>query len=122
MSYCLAYMTAASVAEAKTIGRALVEDRLAACVNVIPGMVSLYRWEGALEEAAEVVLIAKTRAETFDALAEAGGGDPPLRHALRDPARHLRRPADLPRLDRGGDRLSAAFLPSFAPRASVRRR
>ncbi|MDE0058633.1 MAG: divalent-cation tolerance protein CutA [Defluviicoccus sp.] len=70
MSYCLAYMTAGSVEEAKTIGRALVEDRLAACVNVLPGMVSLYRWEGALEEAAEVVLIAKTRAEKFDALAE----------------------------------------------------
>lgn len=70
MSYCLAYMTAASAAEAKTIGRALVEDRLAACVNVIPGMVSLYRWEGELEESEEVVLIAKTRAEKFDALAE----------------------------------------------------
>ena len=69
MSYCLAYMTAASVEEAKTIGRALVGEKLAACVNVIPGMVSLYRWEGALEEAEEVVLIAKTRAEKFDALA-----------------------------------------------------
>ena len=69
MSYCLAYMTAASVEEGKTIGRALVEDRLAACVNVIPGMVSVYRWEGALEEAQEAVLIAKTRTEKFDALA-----------------------------------------------------
>ena len=69
MSYCLAYMTAASVAEAKTIGRALVGDRLAACVNVIPGMVSVYRWEGALAEEEEVVLIAKTRADKFDALA-----------------------------------------------------
>ena len=70
MSYCLAYMTAASAEEAMTIGRALVGERLAACVNVIPGMVSLYRWEGALEEAGEVVLIAKTRAEKFDALAQ----------------------------------------------------
>ena len=69
MSYCLAYMTAGSVAEAKSIGRALVEERLAACVNIVPGMVSLYRWEGALEEAGEAVLIAKTRAEKFDALA-----------------------------------------------------
>ena len=49
MSYCLAYMTAASVEEAKTIGRALVGEKLAACVNLIPGMVSVYRWEGALE-------------------------------------------------------------------------
>lgn len=67
--YCLAYMTAASVEEAKSIGRALVEERLAACVNVLPGMVSLYRWDGAIEEAEEAVLIAKTRAEKFDALA-----------------------------------------------------
>lgn len=70
MSYCLAYMTAGTVEEAKTIGRALVEERLAACVNVIPGMVSVYRWEGELEEAEEAVLIAKTRAEKFDALAK----------------------------------------------------
>ena len=69
MSYCLAYMTAGTVGEAKTIGRALVEERLAACVNVIPGMTSIYRWEGALEEAEEAVLIAKTRADRFDALA-----------------------------------------------------
>ena len=47
-----------------------MEERLAACVNVIPGMVSVYRWEGALEEAEEAVLIAKTRAEKFDALAK----------------------------------------------------
>lgn len=70
MSYCLAYMTAGSVEEAKTIGRALVAERLAACVNVIPGMVSVYRWEGALAEAEESVLIAKTRVEKFDALAK----------------------------------------------------
>ena len=70
MPYCLAYMTAGSVEEAKAIGRVLVEEGLAACVNVIPGMVSVYRWEGAVEEAEEAVLIAKTRAEKFDALAE----------------------------------------------------
>ena len=73
MSYCLAYMTAATVEEAKAIGRALVEDRLAACVNVIPGMISLYRWDGAMEEAEEAVLIAKTRVEKFDALAKRVG-------------------------------------------------
>ena len=69
MSHCLAYMTAGTVEEAKSIGRVLVEERLAACVNVIPGMVSVYRWEGALEEAEEAVLIAKTRIDLFDALA-----------------------------------------------------
>ena len=69
MSYCLAYMTAASAEAAKAVGRVLVEERLAACVNVIPGTVSVYRWEGAIEESEEAVLIAKTRAEIFDALA-----------------------------------------------------
>lgn len=68
MSYCLAYMTAATVADAKAIGRALVEDRLAACVNVIPGTISVYRWDGAVEEAEEAVLIAKTRDSLFEAL------------------------------------------------------
>lgn len=73
MSYCLAYMTAGTVEEAKSIGRALVEERLAACVNVVPGMVSVYRWEGALEEAEEAVLIAKTRVALFEALTERVG-------------------------------------------------
>lgn len=44
------------------LGRALVEARLAACVNVIAGMTSVYRWEGRTETAEEAVLIVKTRA------------------------------------------------------------
>ena len=54
------YMTAASKDEATNIGRELVSARLAACVNIIEHMNSIYRWEGKMEEAAEVVLIAKT--------------------------------------------------------------
>ena len=54
------YMTAASKDEATHIGRELVSARLAACVNIIEHMNSIYRWEGKMEEAAEVVLIAKT--------------------------------------------------------------
>jgi periplasmic divalent cation tolerance protein len=54
------YMTAASKDEATRIGRELVSARLAACVNIIEPMNSIYRWEGKIEEAAEVVLIAKT--------------------------------------------------------------
>jgi periplasmic divalent cation tolerance protein len=56
----LVYMTCSSQAEAATIGRALVDERLAACVNLIGGMRSIYRWQGAVEQADEVVLIAKT--------------------------------------------------------------
>jgi periplasmic divalent cation tolerance protein len=63
------YMTAASHEEAARIGRVLVEERLAACVNILGGMTSLYRWEGRVEEAAETVFIAKTRRQLFDRLA-----------------------------------------------------
>ncbi|MEA2954401.1 MAG: periplasmic divalent cation tolerance protein [Alphaproteobacteria bacterium] len=56
------YTTYPSIVEAEQAGRALVEQRLAACVNILPGMVSLYRWEGAIERGEEVVMIIKTRA------------------------------------------------------------
>lgn len=68
MSFVMAYMTAGSREEARAIGRALIEDRLAACVNIMDGMTSIYRWEGAVEESSETVLIAKTREALFDAL------------------------------------------------------
>lgn len=61
MSVMLVYMTAPSREEALSIGRALVEARLAACVNVLDGASSVYWWEGKIEEASEAVLIAKTR-------------------------------------------------------------
>ncbi len=64
------YMTAGSLEEARRIGRELIESRLAACVNILPGMQSVYRWEGKIEEAAEVVVIAKTTAPRVAALAE----------------------------------------------------
>jgi len=55
------YMTAANVDEAKTIGRELVESRLAACVNILPQIHSIYRWEGKIEDATEVVMVAKNK-------------------------------------------------------------
>jgi periplasmic divalent cation tolerance protein len=64
----LAYVTCRDEAEAERIGRLLVEERLAACVNLIPGMRSLYRWQGVIEEAREVVLLAKTTAPRAEAL------------------------------------------------------
>jgi periplasmic divalent cation tolerance protein len=64
----LIYMTAGSAEEARRIGKALVEARLAACVNLIEGMKSMYWWEGAVQEDAEVVMIAKTRAALVEPL------------------------------------------------------
>src|SRR6266511_691301 len=56
------YTTYPSVVEAEEAGRALVEQRLCACVNILPGMVSYYWWNGALERGEEAVMIIKTRA------------------------------------------------------------
>ena len=50
------------------IAKALVEERLAACVNVVPGLTSVYRWEGKVEEASEALLLIKTAASKFEAL------------------------------------------------------
>ena len=54
------YITVADMPEAKKIGRILVEKRLAACVNLLDAMQSMYWWEGTVQESSEVVLIAKT--------------------------------------------------------------
>ena len=54
------YMTSGSKSEAQKIGKALVESRLAACVNILDNMQSIYRWEEKIQEDSEVVLIAKT--------------------------------------------------------------
>ena len=55
------YITARDGDEARRIGRELVESRLAACVNIIDGMNSMYWWEGKVQDDREAVLIAKTR-------------------------------------------------------------
>ena len=62
------YTTYPSVVEAEQAGRTLVERQLAACVNIIPGMISIYRWEGAVERGEEAVMIVKTRAALTDAV------------------------------------------------------
>jgi periplasmic divalent cation tolerance protein len=64
------YMTAASKEEAVKIGKALVSERLAACVNIIDKMRSIYWWEGEVQEDQEVVLIAKTRESLVNAVVE----------------------------------------------------
>ena len=63
-----AYVTAANDEEARRIGRALVEEGLAACVNLPPPHMAIYRWEGAVAEEPEQALIAKTTAARFDEL------------------------------------------------------
>ena len=61
MSDCvLLYATAPDGTIAATIAAALLETRAAACVNIIPGMRSLYRWQGRVESADEVVMVVKT--------------------------------------------------------------
>lgn len=67
----LIYITTPDTETAERIGAALVERRLAACANILPGVRSIYRWKGEVERAEEVVLLAKTRAELVDRLCEA---------------------------------------------------
>jgi periplasmic divalent cation tolerance protein len=64
----VALATAPDWDTAARIARALVEERLAACANLVPGVRSIYRWQGRVEDAAEVLLVLKTRADRVDAL------------------------------------------------------
>ena len=60
--------TAASADDARRLGRALVEERLAACATLIPAAESIYRWEGRVESATETLLMLKTGADQLAAL------------------------------------------------------
>lgn len=62
------YCTFASEAEAGSIARKVVEERLAACVNILGACRSVYRWKGKIEDAAEVAAIFKTSAEASEKL------------------------------------------------------
>ena len=66
--FIVVLVTVGSVAEGERLARALVEERLAACVNRIPAVQSVYRWEGKVEESTEELLVIKTRADRFAAL------------------------------------------------------
>jgi periplasmic divalent cation tolerance protein len=60
--------TCESEEEAKGLARHLVEKRLAACVNILPGAISVYRWKDKIEEAPEFLLVIKSRRDLFAAL------------------------------------------------------
>jgi len=68
MSATLLYVTASSKEEALRIGRTLVEERLAACANVVAPTTAIYWWEGAVQEGSEAALIIKTQAHLADAV------------------------------------------------------
>ena len=59
----LVYCPCPNLAEARRLGHALLDAKLAGCINILTGMVSLYDWQGAREESGEAVLIAKTSAD-----------------------------------------------------------
>ena len=64
----IALSTAASPEEARRIATALVDERLAACVNIVDNIHSIYRWQGAIESAAESLMLVKTRANLLPAI------------------------------------------------------
>ena len=64
----VALSTVASADDAERIARSLVEKGVAACVNVVPGVVSFYRWKGKLERDGEVLLVIKTTGDRFEDL------------------------------------------------------
>lgn len=68
MSVVSVYAIFASADEAERIGRAMVEERLAACINIFGSVRSIYRWQGAVETADEVAAIFKTSHAQADAL------------------------------------------------------
>jgi periplasmic divalent cation tolerance protein len=66
--------TCESPEEAAKVARQLVESRLAACVNIVPSVRSVYRWQGKIEDAAECLLVIKSRRDLFARLREAIAG------------------------------------------------
>jgi periplasmic divalent cation tolerance protein len=70
----IVFTTAGSEEEAKKIARHIVEQQLAACVNIVPKVESVYRWQGKVESSTECLLLIKTTAEKF----------PNVRNAIRE--------------------------------------
>jgi len=71
LGFLLVFCTCPSEEEAVRLAHALVERRLAACVNILPPIQSTYRWNGSVQTASEYLLLMKTTEERFDALRDA---------------------------------------------------
>ena len=78
----LIYSTFPDVGSAEDVGRYLIESKLAACVNILPNMVSLYNWQGSIQKDQECVLIIKTRSSLSASVIEEGR----KRHTYTTPA------------------------------------
>lgn len=68
MTVCIVYCTCPDTATAERLARELVEHHLAACVSCVPGIRSVYRWQGKVEESTEILLMIKTASDRIDAL------------------------------------------------------
>ncbi len=66
--YIIVFITAPNEEEAAGISQAIVGERLAACVNIIPSVRSIYRWQGRIEDEQEVLMIVKTKKSLFERL------------------------------------------------------
>ena len=62
----IVYTTCGNITEAESIARNLIDNRLAACVNVVPGLLSYYRWQGKVENDTELLLMIKTAGNLID--------------------------------------------------------
>ena len=67
-SISIIFVTSPSAAEAERLAHTLLEEQLAACVNIVPNITSHYRWQGAIETSSELLLIIKTAEPRFEAL------------------------------------------------------
>lgn len=68
METCLVYITCPTEEVAKTIARALIQQKLAACANIVPAIQSIYQWKAELVEETETLLLLKSRFQHFEAL------------------------------------------------------
>lgn len=64
--YAFIYITTSGIEESRNIGKKLVEGKLAACINIIPSIESIYLWKGEIEEGNESLLVAKTKSQNID--------------------------------------------------------